>query len=139
MPSNQFNFSFTVALHDIDAAGIIFFAHLFRRAHDAFEAFTGHIGIDMPTILEQGHYGLPVVHSEADYFKPIRYGDKLRVTAEVAALGHASFTMAYGFLNEAGDPVARVRIVHVVLDREKGKSMAIPEELRAKLAGYLAG
>lgn len=137
MSKDRFDHRFTVALHDIDAAGVIFFGHLFRHAHDAFEVFMGHIGFDLPAILEQGQYGLPVVHSEADFFKPIRYGEKLRVTAEVAELGHSSFAMVYGFHNESGDPVARVRTVHVVVDRTQGKSMTIPEELRAALAGYL--
>ncbi len=139
MPPDRFDYRFTVALHDIDAAGVIFFGHLFRHAHNTFEAFMAYVGFDLPAILEQGRYGLPVVHSEADFFKPIRYGDKLRVIAEVAELGHASFAMAYGFHNESGNPVARVRTVHVVVDRSQGKSMPIPEELRTALTGFLAG
>ena len=137
MPPDRFDYRFTVALHDVDAAGVIFFAHLFRHAHDALEAFMGHIGYDLPTILEQEQYGFPVVHSEADYFKPLRYGEKVCVRAEVARLGHASFEMAYGFQNEAGEAVARIRTVHVVVDKTQGKSMALPDGLRSAFARYL--
>ena len=137
MVQNRFEYRFIVALHDIDAAGVIFFGHLFRHAHDVLEAFMGHIGYDLPAILEQGQYGLPVVHSEADFFKPIRYGENLCVTAEVARLGHTSFEMAYDFLNGVGEAVARVRTVHVVVDKTHGKSMALPDGLRSALARFL--
>jgi len=38
MIPRPFEYRFTVQLHDTDAAGRLFFAHLFRHAHDAYEA-----------------------------------------------------------------------------------------------------
>ena len=43
-----YNYHFTTSLHDIDAAGVLFFAHLYRHAHDAYEAFMSDIGFNGP-------------------------------------------------------------------------------------------
>jgi hypothetical protein len=49
--SEPFRYDFRVALHDIDAAGIMFYGHLFRHAHDAYEAFMGAIGFPLERII----------------------------------------------------------------------------------------
>ncbi|MFP4063447.1 MAG: acyl-CoA thioesterase, partial [Halochromatium sp.] len=75
---------FRVALHDTDAAGVLFFAHLFRHAHDAYEAMMARIGWPLDGLIRERQLGLPLVHAEADYRRPMRHGDQVAVRVERA-------------------------------------------------------
>ena len=48
-----YNYHFTTTIHDIDAAGVLFFAHLYRHAHDAYEAFMSNIGFSLDEIIRK--------------------------------------------------------------------------------------
>ena len=126
---------FTVRLHDADAAGVLFFAHLFRHAHDAYEDFMASLGQPLDGLVRAG-CRLPLVHAEADYVRPIQHGETIRVTVVLAALGETSFTLDYRFEDGSGALRARARTVHVHLaDRGDGDRSAAPlrEGLRVAL------
>ncbi len=133
MRTQGFDYHFTVHLHDIDAAGVMFYGHLFRHAHDAYEGFIGALGLPLDGLIRAG-CRLPLVHAEADYLKPMRHGAEIEVDVGVAALGGASFTLAYGFRDGAGTLCARARTVHVHLAKDGEGALALPEGLRAVLA-----
>lgn len=126
-----------VKLHDTDAAGVLFFAHLLRHAHDAYETFMAGIGHDLPALLRAGRTLLPIVHAEADYHHPIRHGDALRIRLDVERLGASSFTLHYAFRDTAGTVLAEARTVHVQLARTGGPEPLVPA-LRAALAPFVA-
>lgn len=138
MRSPGFEHRFSVRLHDIDAAGVMFYGHLFRYAHDAYEGFMGALGLPLDGLIRAG-CRLPLVHAEADYLGPLRHGEEIWVEVGVEALGGTSFTLVYGFHDEAGAPRARARTVHVHLgqDRSQGGAAPLPEGLRAGLAAAL--
>ena len=71
-----YNYHFTTTIHDIDAAGVLFFAHLYRHAHDAYETFMSDIGFSLDEII-RNNSKLPLVHSEAEFLQPIRHGDRI--------------------------------------------------------------
>jgi len=134
--SSRFDYHFRVQLHDIDAAGVVFFSHTLRHAHDAYEAFMAEMGFSLHDLIE-AKQGLPLVHSEADYLRPMRHGDAVKIRLQVERLGDSSFTIAYQFFDSHGDKLARVRTTHVMLDLSNGSSMPLSEELRKSLAAYL--
>lgn len=125
-------FGFTVRLQDTDAAGVIFFPHLLHHAHDAYDEFLRHSGIELARLLTEGPH-LPIVHCAADYLAPMRLGDRVLVRMSRIALGERSFTLGYRFADAAGKPVARVRTVHVAIDAATGKARPLPQHLRRAL------
>jgi 1,4-dihydroxy-2-naphthoyl-CoA hydrolase len=133
MPSRESEYRFRVRLHDIDAAGVMFYGHLFRYAHDAYEWLMGALGFPLEGLIHDG-CRLPLVHAEADYLLPLRHGEAIGVQLEMATLGESSFTLVYGFLDEAGILRARVRTVHVHLAPDGQRAAPLPEALRAVLA-----
>jgi 1,4-dihydroxy-2-naphthoyl-CoA hydrolase len=133
MPSQESEYRFRVHLHDIDAAGVMFYAHLFRYAHDAYECLMGALGFPLEGLIRDG-CRLPLVHAEADYLLPLRHGEDIGVQLEMARLGESSFTLAYGFLDEAGILRARVQTVHAHLAPDGQMAVPLPEALRAVLA-----
>jgi 1,4-dihydroxy-2-naphthoyl-CoA hydrolase len=90
-----FEHRFRVALHDTDAAGVLFFAHLFRHAHDAYEAWMATLGFPLDAIVRDGELRLPLVHAEADYRRPLRHGEAVTVQLAVGEVRERSFVIDY--------------------------------------------
>ncbi|MBU0594057.1 MAG: acyl-CoA thioesterase [Gammaproteobacteria bacterium] len=128
------SYAFEVRLHDVDHAGVMFFARLFVHAHDAYEDFMAHLGLDLCAMITTGER-LPVVHADADYFQPLRHGEKITVTLEIEALGKTSFTVSCSFYSVSG-LLAKVRTVHVHLDPHANTAADLPQMLREMLQPY---
>jgi len=131
-----YNYHFTTTLHDIDAAGVLFFAHLYRHAHDAYEAFMSDIGFSLDEIIRKNRK-LPLVHSEAEFLKPIRHGDRIAIVLQIKNIGISSFTVDYRFTGEQGRQLATASTTHVYLDANGKKNSALPETLHSELSKYL--
>jgi len=74
---------FEVHLHDTDAAGVMFYGHLFRHAHDAYEAFMAELGFPLARLIRAAQWHLPLVHAEADYEGAMCHGDHILVDVSV--------------------------------------------------------
>ncbi|NCA88828.1 MAG: acyl-CoA thioesterase [Gammaproteobacteria bacterium] len=137
MTPPPFRHTFTVRLHDIDAAGILFYGHLFRHAHDAYEAFMTIIGLPLHRLIQDGDCRLPLVHAEADYRQPLRHGEVIQVELDVQQIGRSAFTLDYRFVDEVGREKARARTVHVHLG-PAGASAPLPVALVAALRPWIS-
>lgn len=151
--SEPFEHHFIVRLHDTDAAGLLFFGHLFRHAHDAYESFMTVIGFPLERLIRDGQTRLPLAHAEADYRLPLRHGDPVRVWLRVATLRRRSFAIDYRFINAGDEVAATARTVHVLVgsarldpgeiagEQRPGKDAAaidaLPPALRTALSAYL--
>ena len=72
-----------VRFQDVDAAGIIFYPRVLEYFSDAYMSWLQEAGIDIPRTLELGEIGFPLVRAEAEYLRPLRFGDVIAV--EIAA------------------------------------------------------
>jgi len=135
MQQKTFSYPYLAKLHDIDAAGVMFFASYFRVAHDAYEGFMAEIGFDLPALLRQGQQ-LPLVHSTADFLQPVRHGDVLRIGVHIVQIGESSFTVEYLFRTERELQAARLQTRHVLITPESRRPSALPESLRQALQRY---
>lgn len=129
---------FRVALHDSDAAGVLFFAHLFRHAHDAYEGLMAHLGWPLDGLIRAGQLALPLVHAEADYRLPLRHGEWVSVALTVAAVSPRSFTLTYRFGTATGALAATARTVHAGIDPGRGEPIALPAALASALRDHAA-
>jgi 1,4-dihydroxy-2-naphthoyl-CoA hydrolase len=119
---------FRVALHDTDSAGVLFFGHLFRHAHDAYEEAMMRIGWPIDRLIRDGELGLPLVHAEADFLHRLRHGDSVRVSLALQALARKRFVLDYRFWR-GGELAATASTVHVAIDPRTGRSRPLPAEL----------
>jgi 1,4-dihydroxy-2-naphthoyl-CoA hydrolase len=115
MPGAVHPHRFTVALPDTDAAGVLFFAHLFRHAHDAYEAWMSSLGFPLHEMIRTGAVALPLVHAEADYRQPLRHGDLVTVELSLADLHPSRFRIDYRFLSNR-QLAATASSIHVCID-----------------------
>ena len=122
-----------VLFQDIDAAGIVFFARLFDYCHDAFFAFLGSRGLSMAKVMKDGVWGSPLVHAEADYAAPLRFGDRVRVEITRVDLGNTSMRVASRVVDSRGKIACSAILVHVFVDRTTGRPCEVPAEARDAL------
>jgi YbgC/YbaW family acyl-CoA thioester hydrolase len=124
-----------VRFQDVDAAGIIFYPRVLEYMSDVYIAMLMSAGWDLPRELGQSPVGTPLVHAEADYLAPLRFGDRVSVEVVGVKLGQTSFTVGYRVRTDGGVVAAIGQTVHVCLDRTTFKPHAIPEALREMLTG----
>ncbi len=134
MNQQRYKHQITIPFQDIDAAGIVFFAHLFRYAHESYEQFMSAHDHSLADILQNGEYLLPLVHAEADYRQPLHHNEAITIELSVKKLGESSFTLQYHCRDSKGKVRAVIETVHVTLDASQKKPIPIPDSLRTVLA-----
>lgn len=126
-----------VRFHDVDHAGIIFFAKIYEYCHVAYEDFVEHVlQLGPRDFFEVRNLGAPLVATSSEHFHPLFHGDRMIIHCSVRALGRSSMTMAYRVENQDGVLCANVTCKHAFITREPFKSIPIPEEIRERLAPY---
>ncbi|QSQ27544.1 acyl-CoA thioesterase [Pyxidicoccus parkwayensis] len=81
-----------------------------------------------------------VVESKCAYRAPLAYPDKLRAGLRVDKLGNRSVTYGIAIFKEGEtQAAAHGHFVHVFVDRETRKAVAMPERLREALARITVG
>jgi len=131
-PLNAFAERRSVRFQDVDAAGIIFYPRLLEYFHDAYVSFLAAVGTPLPEVLRSGRWLSPVRHAEADYFRPLRFGDEVEVALVRAHLEPTEVTLGYRVARSDSDEVCVVgQVVHTFLDAATFRRTDIPELLSA--------
>ena len=128
----MFEHQLRVRMRNTDATGYLFFSDQFTLALEAFEEFL----LSMDKIVE-GQMEMPIVHAEADYKKPVKLADPLKIQLGIENLGNTSFSVLYLLRNHVDEEVGRVRIVHVYVDPIMKKPTSLPLKLRSFLGQHL--
>jgi acyl-CoA thioester hydrolase len=81
---------------------------------------------------------LPVIMAEATcaYKSPAFFGEQLAVGVGVSRFGAKSFDMAYRIAAGEGRLVALARTVQVMYDYAAGRTIAVPEDLKARVRAF---
>jgi 1,4-dihydroxy-2-naphthoyl-CoA hydrolase len=133
----SFSLELPVRFQDVDAGGVLFFGRIYDYCHHAYEEFWGAEGIDRAHFFAGASYLVPIAHSEADYRRPIRHGDRISVRIDVTRVGRASFTLRYHVTGAEGDLRVEASTVHAFVNRDSMRPIPIPEALRAILLRHL--
>lgn len=129
--SAPFEWSRPVEFYETDLAGIAHFSNFYRWMESAEHAFLREKGIP----LHQGGLGWPRVNANADFQKPIRFGDRVRVRVAVAELRTRSVRYAFEFrVNDSEDLHATGSMTSVCVDLATMKAVEIPARVREQLS-----
>ncbi len=124
-----FEYGLTARFHEVDRVGIVFFGRAYEYAHICFEeVLTAAFG-EVGTVFERLHFGMPLVHTEASYTRPIKHGDRLTVHASIERLGERSVTYTYA-ITGASDPDdlrCNVRLKHAFVDFPAFTKRGVPD------------
>ena len=132
-----FRYPFKARFQDIDAAGILFFGRNFDYFHDAYVAFLDALGMPLDSSLKTADFLLPLVHAQADFIGPMRFGQAAEIELKLSRLGQSSYTIKYLIKAADGSAVTRGETVHCCVQRESFEARALPTRLREALAPYL--
>lgn len=121
-----------VRFQDVDAAGIVFYPRVLEYFSDAYMTALKERGVDVPDMLARGEVKLPLVHAEADYLAPLRFGEIIEVEVLAPKHGETSFSVGYR-VTAAGRVAAVGQTVHVCIDGATFKPRPLPDALRVAL------
>lgn len=128
-----FSYLRTVRLADTDAAGVVFFARTLAICHEAYEESLATAGIDLNSLLGATGIVVPISRSEAGYKRPLRPGDKLRISVAPSPLTDHSFAIRFEVvkLGAVEKLAAVVRTEHVCTTPAKRARAPLPPALAA--------
>lgn len=124
-----------VRFQDVDAAGTIFFPRVYEYFSDVYLDLLRAAGLDVPGSLARRESAAPLVHSEADYLAPLRFGDEVVVEVVLARVGATSTAYAHRIRHIDGSVAVIGQTVHVWVNGKTFEPVSVPDALR----GYLAG
>lgn len=117
-----------VRFQDVDAAGVIFYATVFEYCHDLYVEYLDAHGVSLVEVLKHRQWAAPIRHAEADYLRPLRFGDEITVSLPVAHLAESELTLGYRITLSASREVAVVaQSVHTFVSLPDFKRCALPE------------
>lgn len=125
----MFRTEIKINFFDCDPAGIMFFGNIFKITHSAYEEMLQKGGLKR-NYFKDDEYALPLVHSEADFLRPIMPGETVTVQLTVSLLKESSFELSYVVLNLKGEVCAKVKTVHVSVSKLNWQKTPLPQDLR---------
>jgi len=120
----------TVKFQDVDAAGTIYFPRVLEYFADAYMEVLRAAGLDVPLMLREASMAAPLAHAEADFMRPMVFGDDLDVDVVAVKVGKTSASFGYR-IRKGADIAAVGQTVHVFVDPKTFKSTDAPPQLRA--------
>lgn len=121
----------------VDPAGIAYFPRIYDYLHEAFEElWERHVGARYYHLLLERKMGFPLVHSEVDFARPLRFGDEPEVTITCFRLGTTSLGLRYVY-KVGGETCLEARMTTVCVHTKTMKPQPLPPEFRARFAELL--
>jgi YbgC/YbaW family acyl-CoA thioester hydrolase len=122
---------------DVDAAGIIFYGAYIRFFEIAETELFRAVGLPYGRVFDELDIWLPRAHLECDFRRAAQLDDLLEVAAYVGRIGTKSLRLNFEVRrNGVEEIIADAHFVLVAVRRNTFESIAVPEELKLKLAPY---
>ena len=126
------------AFHDLDPMDVVWHGHYFKYLELARCALLQTFDYDYPQMRASG-YVWPIVDLRCKYVRSARYGQRLRVRAE---LTEWEVRMRIDYLirdADSGEKIARAHTIQVAVDAATGEMCyATPEVFRRRVRGLFA-
>ena len=129
-----FTLPMSVRFQDVDAFGIVFYPQVQAYCHDAYVQFLSQHQCPLHKALTDKSWAAPLVHAEADYLKPLRFGDAILVQLVAAVQQGSVVTLGFRINRDSGEPVAVAQTAHVFVDPTTFARVAPPARMLAALA-----
>jgi 1,4-dihydroxy-2-naphthoyl-CoA hydrolase len=134
-----FSYQRTVHFRDTDAAGVVYFANLLAICHEAYEASLAAAAVDPGKFFYPIETAVPITHTEADFLKPLRCGDRLEVLLTPTLLSDSEFEIQYELAQAGSQKLAgRALTRHVCIHITTRKRQPLTAELTQWLQQWSA-
>jgi 1,4-dihydroxy-2-naphthoyl-CoA hydrolase len=123
-----FTYNRTIRFHDTDAAGVVYFANVLSICHEAYEESLAASGINLKDFFTNASVGVPIVHANVDFLRPMFCGDNLAISLIPQKLSVDKFEIAYEVTN-TDVLVAKAITRHVCIDVSSRSKQALTHEI----------
>lgn len=138
--SNQplkFSIEERVRWGDVDAARIIFYGAYIRFFEFAETELFRAVGLNYGVMFDELDIWLPRVHLECDFRRAAQLDDLLVVSVYVGRIGTKSLRLNFEVRRKGVEEiVAEAHFILVAVRRDTFETVAVPEELKQRLAPY---
>jgi 1,4-dihydroxy-2-naphthoyl-CoA hydrolase len=124
----------TIRFADADPAGVIFYPRAIALAHSVVEDLIRHSPLGWESWFASPTHAAPLRHAEADFLRPMKAGETFTARAAVESAGTTSVTFLVEFSDPAGHIAARIRTVHVLINKLTGAPIPLTGEILSALA-----
>ncbi len=122
---------------DVDAARIIFYGAYIRFFEFAETELFRAVGLSYSAMFDELDVWLPRAHLECDFYRAAQLDDLLEVAVYVGRVGTKSLRLNFEVRRKGeAELVAKAHFVLVSVRRDTFETVAVPEELRHRLASY---
>ena len=123
-----------IRFQDVDAAGIIFYPRVLEMFHDAYGAFLTAAGCPLAEVVRERKWIAPVRHAEADYFRPLRFGDEVNVEICRTHTAETEAVLGYRITRGVDAEVCVVgQVVHTFVDCATFTRTPMPQAVKLAL------
>lgn len=120
---------------DADPAGVVFYPRALALAHQAVENLLRHSNVGWENWFASPQHAAPLRRADAEFFLPLRPGERITARASVEKIGETSLTFLVELLNDRHEVAACVRTVHVLIDKATGKATPLTKAMRLAFSG----
>ena len=120
-----------VYYHDTDAGGVVYYANYWKFMEEGRTEFCVQRGFDVRALFSQGIMFV-VVHAEADYKAPARYGDTISIHTRVDSVGNSSIHF-YQEIRKGAAVLIAAKIVWACVDK-KFKVQRVSDQIRKAIS-----
>lgn len=114
--------------HDTDAGGVVYYANYLKYLEESRTEFLEERGIS-----PHGDFFYAVLECHLKYRAPARYGDRIRVEAQISKITAAQIHFTQNILEAKTGKLLVEAAVRLVCLTPEFKPTAITDEIRAKL------
>ncbi|MFH0736618.1 MAG: acyl-CoA thioesterase [bacterium] len=131
----MFEYNTRVNFYNCDPAGILFFAEIFKFAHSAYEVFLTNLNLNK-NYFNDDKIALPIIKTSAEYSKPLKSGEKIKIQLFVTQIKENSFEISYNIYDNSNELCCKVVTVHVCIDKMTSKKVGLDYEFVKKITEY---
>ena len=134
---NVHRYTATVRFTHTDPAGFVFFPRFFEMFQAAVEDwFNNGLGVDYAQLILDKGIGWPTAHTDCDFKKPCKLGEKIEFSLSIEKLGTSSITVRF-IGRVGGEERLTAKSVLVAITLTDGRPVPIEQYLRDKFSQYL--
>jgi YbgC/YbaW family acyl-CoA thioester hydrolase len=123
-----------IRFDDADPAGVVFYPRAIALAHAAVEDMIRGSALGWEAWFASPAHAAPLRRAEADFFLPMKPGQRFDVRSRVDAIGESSVTFVVEFVDTDRHTAARISTVHVLIDKKTGQPLPLTGAMRAVFA-----
>ena len=126
--SGNFVLPVRVYYEDTDAAGVVYYANYLKYLERARTEWLRALGFDQGKLMAETGLGFAVRSISAEYLKPARLDDELRVVSRVDS--HGRVQVVFDQRIERGEtPIFTAKVRIACMDLQRGKAAPMPQDI----------